>query len=87
MKTWFSKGPGKLAMNTKSQEEKPLRADSFRIQDPEYRTKATAQGRFLSRGVIATVIALIIVLIILVIVLGSLLGKERCSLQEEHKGK
>ena len=75
-------------MNTKSQEEKPLRADSFRIQDPECRsTKAAAQGRFLSRGVIATVIALIIVLIILVIVLGSLLGKEKCSLQEEHKGK
>lgn len=87
LKSWFSAGPVKLAMNAKSQEEKPLRTDSFRIQDPECRTNAAAQGRFLSRGVIATVIALIIVLIILVIVLGSLLGKERCSLQQEHKGK
>lgn len=74
-------------MNAKSQEEKPLRADSFKIQDPEYRTKTTTQGRFFSRGVIATVVTLIVVLIILVIVLGSLLGKERCSLQEENKGK
>ena len=74
-------------MNAKSQEEKPLRADSFRMQGPECRTNAAAQGRFVSRGVIATVVALIVVLIILVIVLGSLLGKERCSLQEGHKGK
>ena len=74
-------------MNAKSQEEKPLRADSFRIQDPEGRTTAAAQGRFVSRGVIATVVALIIILIILVIVLGSLLGKERSSLKEGNKGK
>lgn len=75
-------------MNAKSQEEKPLRADSFRVQEAECRrTNAAAQGRFVSRGVIATVIALIIVLSILVIVLGSLLGKERSSREEENKGK
>lgn len=75
-------------MNAKSQEEKPLRADSFRVQEPECRrTNAATQGRFISRGVIATVVALIIVLIILVIVLGSLLGKERSSRGDENKGK
>lgn len=76
-------------MNAKSQEEKPLRADSFRVQEPERRrkTNASAQGKFFSRGVIATVVALIIVLIILVIVLGALLGKERASRGYENKGK
>lgn len=77
-------------MNAKSQEEKPLRADSFKVQEPECRLRtnaAAAQGRFVSRGVIATVVTLIIILIILVVVLGSLLGKERFSRGEENKGK
>lgn len=75
-------------MNAKSQGKKPLRTDSFRVQEPEHRrTNAAAQGRFVSRGVIATVVALIIVLIILVIVLGALLGKERASRGHESKGK
>lgn len=72
-------------MDAKRQEEKPLRADSFKVQEPKCR--AAAQGRFVSRGVLATVLALIIVLIILVIVLGSLLGKERSSREEKNKGK
>lgn len=71
-------------MDFKHQEEKPLRTDSFRIQEPRCRT--APQGKFVSRSVIATVLALIIVLIILVIVLGSLLGKERCSREEKFKG-
>lgn len=72
-------------MDFKHQEEKPLRTDSFRIQEPRCRT--APQGKFVSRSVIATVLALIIVLIILVIVLGSLLGKERCSREEKFKGE
>ena len=72
-------------MDFKHQEEKPLRADSFRIQEPQCRT--APQGKFVSRSVIATVFALIIVLIILVVVLGSLLGKERCPRREKFKGK
>ena len=74
-------------MDAKCQEEKPLRENSFRVRDSECRTNA-APGRFVPRGVIATVIALIIILIILVIALGSLLGKARPpSRDEENKGK
>lgn len=75
-------------MDAKYQEEKPLRADSFRVQEPECRTNRVATpGRFVSKGVIATVAALVIVLIILVIVLAVLLGKERSCGVQENKGK
>lgn len=80
-------------MDARCQEEKPLQKDSFRVGDAECRRR-TASGRFIPRGVIATVVALIIVLFILVIVLGSLLGKGKSgaspgvsSRDQEKKGK
>ncbi|XP_068711711.1 glutamyl aminopeptidase-like isoform X2 [Montipora foliosa] len=58
-----------------------LKTYSFGIRDQsaEYRTAgpplAATHGRFVPRGVIATVVTIIILLIILVVVLGTLLGK------------
>ena len=82
-------------MDAKYQENKPLRTDSFRIRDStESGSRATAatQGKFVSRGMIATVVTLVIILIILVAVLGALLGKARSrnllfSRDQKEKGK
>lgn len=82
-------------MDAKYQENKPLKTDSFRIRhSAESGSRATAatRGRFVPRGVIATVVTLVIILIILVAVLGALLGKARSrnllfSRDQKEKGK
>lgn len=63
-------------------------AECPRVASPFYATR----GRFISRGVIASVVTMIILLIILVAVLGALLGKAgprgTMSLEgQENKGK
>ena len=72
-------------MELQCQEEKPLRADSFKVREKSGWQRF--QGRFFSKAVIATIVVLLIILVILVIVLGALLGKERASRGDEKSGK
>ena len=79
-------------------EGRSLKTYSFGIGDQSAECRravaplAATQGRFVPRGVIATVVTIIILLIILVVVLGALLGKVgdrdlRFLQSQEEKGK